>query len=304
MEKINEYIQIWQIYVEWQRDICYNGCRKSWGENPGMRKRNVCKFSTLTQSHSLEIRCFVLETDHAVMAQRVQLKCSRVYLLTQGEGELHADGSVTHVRPGMLVFGFEREWISIVPDGNCAYMYIDFSGLRAQELMLRFGIDARNRSFFGLDGMIPLWNESLLRASRETVDLAAESMLLFSFSRLTDSRIHRGELISRILMTIDERFTDTGFSVTALAQELGYSPKYISSVIKRKTGTGFSEYLQKKRIAYAVSLFDHGLDSVKNVAFLSGYADPLYFSTAFKKHTGISPREYCNRVVNANTDSD
>ena len=286
----------WRFVVQWQQ--------KTLGENLNMKERNVCKFSTLTQSHSLEIRCFVLETDQTVMTQRVQLKCNRVYLLTQGEGELHADSSVTPMRPGMLVFGFEREWITIIPNGNCVYMYIDFSGLRAQELMLRFGIDVRNRSFSGLDGMIPLWNESLLRASKETVDLAAESMLLFAFSRLTDGRTLRGELIARILMTIDERFTETGFTVTALAQELGYSPKYISSVIKQKTGTGFSEYLQKRRIAYAVSLFDHGLDSVKNVAFLSGYADPLYFSTAFKKHMGMSPRQYCNRVINANTDTD
>lgn len=258
-----------------------------------MKDKNVCKFSSLTQSHSLEVSCFVLETDQAVMAQRVQLKGNRAYLFIQGEGELHADNSVMSVRSGMLVFGFAKEAVSIVPRERCEYMYIDFSGLRAQELLLRFGIGVRNRSFAGLEGMIPLWSESLLRASKETVDLAAESMLLFTFSRLTDSRVGQGQLISRILMRIDESFTETGFTVASLAQELGYSPKYISSVIKKKTGTGFSEYLQKRRISYAVTLFDHGLDSVKNVAFLCGYADPLYFSTAFKKHTGLSPREYC-----------
>lgn len=68
---------------------------------------------------------------------------------------------------------------------------------------------------------------------------------------------------------------------------------------KHKTGTGFSEYLQRRRISYTVTLFDHGLDSVKNVAFLSGYADPLYFSTAFKKHMGMSPRDYCAQNENA-----
>ena len=264
-----------------------------------MKDKNVCKFSSLTQSHALEIRCFVLETDQAVMAQRTELKSNRAYLFIQGQGEFRTDNGVFPVRPGMLVFGFEQEAVSIAPQERCEYLYIDFGGMRAQELLLRFGISIRNRAFAGVDGMIPLWSESLLRASRETVDLVAESMLLFSFSRLAVSRTQHGELLTRILMTIDERFTETGFSVTTLAQELGYSPKYISSVIKQKTGTGFSEYLQKLRIAYAVSLFDHGLDSVKNVAFLSGYADPLYFSTAFKKHTGLSPREYCCRVNQA-----
>ena len=57
-------------------------------------------------------------------------------------------------------------------------------------------------------------------------------------------------------------------------------------------GVSYSEYLRTLRIKYAVSLFDHGIDSVKNVALLSGFADPLYFSTVFKKYTGLSPKEY------------
>lgn len=260
-----------------------------------MSKRNVCKFSALTQTHALETACFVLETDRDIMAQRVQLKRNRVFLFTQGEGEIRIGDASIRFSPGMLLFAFEKEEISIDAPEPCACMYIDFAGLRAQELMIRFGVGVGNRAFAGMDGMIPLWNESLLRASDDTVDLAAESMLLFSFSRLKDSQAQSGQLISRILARIDERFNDTGFSVAAVAQELGYSPKYISTVFKRKTGTGFSEYLQKRRISYAVTLFDHGLDSVRNVAYLSGYSDPLYFSTAFKKHTGLSPRAYCTR---------
>jgi two-component system response regulator YesN len=49
------------------------------------------------------------------------------------------------------------------------------------------------------------------------------------------------------------------------------------------------------RIKYAVSLFDHGLDSIKNVALLSGFFDPLYFSSVFKQVVGVSPTEYKNR---------
>ena len=57
-------------------------------------------------------------------------------------------------------------------------------------------------------------------------------------------------------------------------------------------GVGYTEYLRTYRIKYAVSLFEHGIDSVKNVALLSGFTDPLYFSTVFKKHIGSSPKNY------------
>ncbi|MBQ9769648.1 MAG: helix-turn-helix transcriptional regulator, partial [Clostridia bacterium] len=60
--------------------------------------------------------------------------------------------------------------------------------------------------------------------------------------------------------------------------------------------TGYSEYLRTIRIKYAVSLFNHGIDSVKNVALLSGFSDPLYFSTIFRKEIGVTPTEYKNNI--------
>jgi two-component system response regulator YesN len=58
---------------------------------------------------------------------------------------------------------------------------------------------------------------------------------------------------------------------------------------------GVNEYLRTLRINHAVFLIDHGIDSVKNVALLSGFSDPLYFSAVFKKHIGMSPKEYRER---------
>ncbi|MBE5732376.1 MAG: helix-turn-helix transcriptional regulator, partial [Clostridiales bacterium] len=46
------------------------------------------------------------------------------------------------------------------------------------------------------------------------------------------------------------------------------------------------------RIKHAVTLLDYGIDSIKNVALLSGFTDPLYFSNVFKAQIGISPTQY------------
>jgi AraC-like DNA-binding protein len=61
-------------------------------------------------------------------------------------------------------------------------------------------------------------------------------------------------------------------------------------------GVSYTDYLRSLRLKFAVSLFDRGLDSVKNVALLSGFTDPLYFSTVFKKHIGLSPKEYKEKM--------
>ena len=76
----------------------------------------------------------------------------------------------------------------------------------------------------------------------------------------------------------------------------GYNEKYLSHLFKSRIGVSFTEHLRNKRISYAVLLFEHGLDSVKNVAFLSGFSDPLYFSTVFKRSLGVSPKEFIDRM--------
>lgn len=175
-------------------------------------------------------------------------------------------------------------------------MYISFSGYHADELLKRFDITVKNRLFSGFDGIIPLWKESLSRANEATIDLASESMLLYAFSRLSGDLSEKNGIISRITEISENGFTDPGLSITAIAAELGYNSKYISHLFKEKTGITYSEYLRTLRIKYAVSLFDHGIDSVKNVALLSGFGDPLYFSTVFKNATGVSPKEYLSRA--------
>ena len=70
------------------------------------------------------------------------------------------------------------------------------------------------------------------------------------------------------------------------------SNKYLSHFFKEKMNVSYSEYLRSLRFQYAISLFELGISSVKNVALLSGFSDPLYFSNSFKKAIGISPSEF------------
>jgi len=45
-------------------------------------------------------------------------------------------------------------------------------------------------------------------------------------------------------------------------------------------------------------LIEQGITAVKNIAFLCGYQDPLYFSNVFKKTFGISPSDFISRRNN------
>lgn len=263
-----------------------------------MRPRNICKFTSSSYSQNILISCFVLETDNQVMKTKCNLSKYRMLLVIEGEGNITIDMQTLPLNKGTLLFGFKDEEIFITSNKKCKYMYIDFDGLRAEELLKRFNINKNNRCFFGFDGIIPFWEESLSRALENTIDLAAESVVIYSFSRLIVDTSQHNNVINKILQFTDEQFNNNDLSVSVIADELGYNSKYISHLFKEKMGISYSEYLRCFRVKYATSLFDNGIDSVKNVALLSGFSDPLYFSTVFKKIMGVSPKEYLNKKQN------
>lgn len=257
-----------------------------------VRDKNICKFIQPLAVETLSVSCFVLEANPEVMERESRLEGHYMFLISQGSGLFQLGDTEIAVAAGSLVFGFRGEWFRVKRQENCNYLYIRFDGTRAGELFRRFDIRKDRRSFENLSGMIPLWQESLSRADRETVDLAAESMLLYTFSRLPENRTRQDPLLAGILDITEEQFRDPKLSLEAIARELSYSTKYLSHYFKQKMGLGYSEYLRTMRIRHAVTLFEQGIVSVKNVALLSGFTDPLYFSTVFKNALGVSPSEY------------
>lgn len=263
-----------------------------------VKDKNICKFISDVNSEKLEIQSFIYETNPEIMKIKTHLSSHRAILVAKGEGNFVFDGKEFPFEKGSLVFGFEGESFEANAQNPCEYMYIAFSGLRSMALFRRFGISKAFRSFDSFDGVMPLWYDSLARASEENIDLATESILLYTFSRLTNTQTDKSNLINRIIELTEKQFTNPLLSVSTIAKDLTYNSKYISHIFKEKMGMSYTEYLRTLRLKYAVSLLDHGLDSVKNVALLSGFSDPLYFSSVFKKTIGVSPKEYQQRSKN------
>lgn len=263
-----------------------------------MKSSNVCKFTTPNFSNDLSTFCFVLETDPAVMQTKTVLAHHRMILIEQGEGEFLLGDAPHAFSTGTLLFGFEGEPFSLLSGEDVRYLYIDFGGARATALCHRFGIYPHTRGRKNANGLIPFCHDCLLSTRQENIDMAAECVLLYVFSRISVDSIAQNNTLQRIIEHTEEHFQDPELSIAAIAAEIGYNPKYLSHFFKDKMKVGYSEYLRSYRLKYAVSLFELGISSVKNVAFLSGFSDPLYFSNTFKKSLGISPKEFVLKVEN------
>ena len=164
--------------------------------------------------------------------------------------------------------------------------------MRADELFRRFRISEVNRIFGGFEVVIPFWQSCISSVSDGSMDLVSESALLYAFSRLEGTVSPVVDAVSEAVEMIEKEFSDPELSLASVSERLGYNQKYLSHAFKEKMGVGFSRYLRTVRIKHAVFLIEHGVESVKNVAYLCGFSDPLYFSSVFKQTVGCPPSEF------------
>ena len=111
---------------------------------------------------------------------------------------------------------------------------------------------------------------------------------------LRDSQIHtrHHQRIREAKKYIDEQFRTQDLSLNSVAGYVNLSPNHFSTVFSQEAGETFIEYLTGVRIRKAKELLVNSSLRSAEITFEVGYSDPHYFSYIFKKHTGMSPREY------------
>jgi len=78
----------------------------------------------------------------------------------------------------------------------------------------------------------------------------------------------------------------------SVAKHIHVSSSYLSRIFSKKTGETIIEYITKIRMEKAKELLKSANIQIFEVAALVGIEDPAYFSHLFKKHTGLSPKEF------------
>lgn len=82
------------------------------------------------------------------------------------------------------------------------------------------------------------------------------------------------------------------FSVANLIEQSGLSKAYFHKLFKQYTGTTPNGLITQMRINQAKNLLTASREKVCDIACMCGYYDHVYFSSLFKKETGLSPSKY------------
>ncbi|MGC4118551.1 MAG: helix-turn-helix transcriptional regulator [Myxococcales bacterium] len=134
--------------------------------------------------------------------------------------------------------------------------------------------------------------------------LAAHLQLLFGYCQRFYARQFRtrarvqGGVLERVQKHLDEylasaRPRDEGLpTVATCAKALGYSPDYLTDLLREETGESTREHIHRAIITAAKTRLASTSDSVSQVAYSLGFEHPQHFAKLFKQKTGSSPSEW------------
>ena len=91
---------------------------------------------------------------------------------------------------------------------------------------------------------------------------------------------------------IREHLGDKDLSLTRLAEVVYLTPAYLSSMFSKNMNGTVGQYITDCRMEKAKELLKNPQYRLYEVAEIVGYEDAKYFSKAFKKNTGTTPKEY------------
>lgn len=84
---------------------------------------------------------------------------------------------------------------------------------------------------------------------------------------------------------------ETKFTLKTLAEKLNCREDRINKIFKEKLGVTPMQYRIGKKMELAKRLLVSTTQTVKEISFQLGYCDQFYFSSEFRRVTGMSPRE-------------
>lgn len=118
---------------------------------------------------------------------------------------------------------------------------------------------------------------------QENMDIFTESLFFSS----DQSSVSIKKATEYIAMHFSEEIT-----LSDVAKEIHLNASYLSTLFRQVTGVTFKEYLNRIRIEEAQRLLLNTDYPIMQIAVSCGFSDQSYFTKVFKKHTGLTPKQF------------
>ena len=182
-----------------------------------------------------------------------------------------------HPEPIRAFFEDDLEWSDRRLEAT-----LDISSAQIRSLILRLGEEARSPGF----------------ASQALAELIAGQLAieLFRYGAAITEGPATGGLTPWRLRIIDERLAElrAAPTLTELAGLCNLSVRQLTRGFRASRGCSIGEYVAQSQISHAKRLLVTD-ESVKSIAYSMGFSSPSSFACAFRRATGLTPRQFRQR---------
>ncbi len=272
--------------------------------------KSICNFLPPKKVRGeITVMRFVYETEIHLLKQPFCHKAYFLNVVTDGYARLKIGDRKHPLRKGTVFWGFPGVNYEISDFDNFAYIYISFDGDGADEFLREQSITEDDPIIENLTEVCDFFSMTVGRLNQNNANYLSEAALYYAFAEIA---VRRGEfapiknstnLYDAVTDYINRNYSNPSLSLSEISGVYFYSEKYLSAVIKKNCGIGFTEFLTRIRINKAIEIMKTKNDTVANIAFSCGFSDPLYFSKVFKKRVGKTPSAYMKELVLSPLDS-
>ena len=212
---------------------------------------------------------------------------------------LYGDTSTLLTRGQFVVYPpNKRQWYTFAADKHTTTLWVHFSGSGAERLLRRLGLGG------GVyraprEGEAEACFRKMVCAhaiDTEKHRIAAQGALLELLSLLAPEGARAGAAAypAAVIKMMEYINADwqSELRVADIAGRVGLSESRAAHLFKAAVGKSIHKYITDLRISAAKEHLRNTSSSIAEISEMMGFADPLYFSRAFKSAVGISPRAF------------
>lgn len=107
---------------------------------------------------------------------------------------------------------------------------------------------------------------------------------------------YKNHIVINVKKYINEHIEEK-LTLNKVAEVFNISSNYLSVLFSKYSDTGFTDYISQSKIEAAKKMMADGDFKIYEISEVLGFESAFYFSRVFKKVTGLSPRDYMNKII-------
>lgn len=230
--------------------------------------------------------------------------------IASGQAHFFFDNKETIVAAGHMVLYRPREMQKYVYYGidQTEVYWVHFTGSDVTNILRKYGIS---------DDMHVIYTGTSLEYSRifkqmiyelqqcqfdyeELLSMLLHQILISIHRQITKERKIKNEYLENEMALAAQYFNDnynTEINIENYAASRGMSVSWFIRSFKQYADVTPMQYIVSLRITNAQILLETTNYSVKEIGYIVGYDNPLYFSRIFSKQKGVSPVKYRKQLA-------